>query len=444
MCVDHGKDLGAPNHDRDGGFRPDVDVPYNENTDIGAYEYGYSLGALAATLPDGTVVEVYSMLVSAMFPQWGRIYVQRMDRVSGIRVDTSNTYTIGHTLRIRGTLQTDATLAERYIVPLTGWPQIYSGNNVYSLGMNNLWINQSAANTRPLADGSIPFCSAGLLTQTWGRVTNVYPSVSYFTITDGSTDISYWGGNADVNPVSVNVLLPSGGTMPAVGSFVKVTGINGNMLLGGTRYQGIKTRTQSDIVTVTSWVSSQITGLATGSNLLAIPGIPRYPDPETVFYGCPGGPGIQLTWYLQRWVVNTQNWMYYGYCGEAPWGNCVIGEGYSLTIPSDGNHCYVYDRTPVTGDQILYLPLGSNPQGKLEFIGNPFDANRPWSGVKVSDGVTLMTLQQAISAGWIHSVLKWNGGAWVTINTSTESMEARKGYLVYPSRNGLSMQVWAP
>lgn len=116
-CIDMGEDNGAPNHDRDGGSRPYPNHPWSRDTDVGAYEYGCSTGALSAYVPDGTVVEIPGLLVSAMFPQWGRIYVQRMDRVSGIRVDTSNTYTIGHQLTIRGTLQTDATLAERYIVP---------------------------------------------------------------------------------------------------------------------------------------------------------------------------------------------------------------------------------------------------------------------------------------------------------------------------------------
>ncbi len=80
----------------------------------------------------------------------------------------------------------------------------------------------------------------------------------------------------------------------------------------------------------------------------------------------------------------------------------------------------------------------------FSFIGTPFDYDRAWSSCMVTDGSWVMSLPDAVSAGWIHKVECWDidNSEWEEVtDLSTGYMEAREGYLIYPSADNLAMIV---
>ncbi|MDO8630574.1 MAG: choice-of-anchor Q domain-containing protein, partial [Phycisphaerales bacterium] len=123
-CIDSGYDTGAPGFDADGMIRPqDGNGDGTAICDIGAYEYPLNLGAAKRTYPDGHPVALGGVSVTAVFAADGRIYVERTDRTSGVRVDTTETFSIGQVVNLSGALQTDPIAGERYALASPPWPQ---------------------------------------------------------------------------------------------------------------------------------------------------------------------------------------------------------------------------------------------------------------------------------------------------------------------------------
>ncbi len=304
--------------------------------------------------------------------------------------------------------------------------------------MRNEWLGgEPPSELVPTLKDAFGFYTVGLLAQSWGNVSAVETGGGYFYINDGSRLLDGSGKRG------VRVIVPSGVSMPSVSDYVKVTGISSATAVQSNYVRVLRVRSQSDIVTVTSWDDSEIT-LACGWNQLGLPGIPKDPDPEEVFVGCVYP--ILLDGNLKRYDALNQRWRTYMYCGSTLYGigNCLIAEGYSLYIPLPPwlTPCYYYERTPVSGDQLVSLPRGSDPVNYFSFVGTPFDYDRAWSSCMVTDGSWVMSLPDAVSAGWIHKVERWTGSAWQEVtDLSTGYMEAREGYLIYPSVDNLAMIV---
>jgi len=95
-----------------------------------------------------------------------------------------------------------------------------------------------------------------------------------------------------------------------------------------------------------------------------------------------------------------------------------------------------------SGDQMLSLPVGSSAVDYFSLIGNPFDQVVPWRYCAVTDGNWIMTLPDAVAAGYIHKVRYWNNSNWYDVtDLSTGNMAARKGYEIYPKYNNLAVIV---
>ncbi len=440
-CIDTGAAQGVQSTDVDGNIRPrDGNGDGSAGWDIGAYEYVPDFAIIRRSVPDGTQVNLSNVSVTACFPNmdpsgdnW--VYVENAVRTAGIRVKTPIDFSFGELVNVSGTMQTDTANGERYIAADSGYPQPAGGVlNLAALGMRNEWVGGGASGSLPALKDGFGFYNTGMLIQTWGNANYVNSAERYMYVNDGS---NLYDGSGKYG---LRVQVPAGAPMPTPGQLVKVTGISSARKIGANFVRMLRARNAADIQPVYDLYTDPVALTPGCWNMLSLPGIPQYPWAEGVFQAAEGEPPIVLDGYLKRYDPLEQAWIYTQSCGS--FMGSLVAEGYGLYIPPGGAQAYDYYRTPVTGDQLISLPRGSNPMSFFSFIGNPFDYSRPWSTVKVTDGNSTITLPEAVSLGWIHRIEMWNGTSWQQVaNLSVGGMLARTGYLVYPKVDNLALIV---
>ncbi len=189
---------------------------------------------------NGDQVDVHGAIVTAVFGD--HIYVESIDRSSGIRVAWTGSVNVGDRVDISGTLGTTLEF-ERYI-QATSVANICYGV-IESVMMTNRALGgedfeyDAVAGTgqRGVEDGNGPN-NIGLLVTTTGRVTAV--GKDFFYIDDGThaRDASIFNG----------VRVRSGSlSRPTSGQYVKLTGISSIMKVNGRLFRSIRPRTQTDI-----------------------------------------------------------------------------------------------------------------------------------------------------------------------------------------------------
>lgn len=175
------------------------------------------------TMGDGAKVSFASKVVIATEDQIGANYVEEADRTAGIRVESLDTFQIGHQVSVTGYLGTKSN-GERYIYGATKTADS-AAQEIDSMA------------TRLANIGAVSPSNMGLLMRVAGRVTSV--GSNHFFINDGSmpgSGLRMQAGNI--------------ATLPAVGQFVAVTGV---VHLRGTTIPGqivVHPRSQSDVQAV--------------------------------------------------------------------------------------------------------------------------------------------------------------------------------------------------
>lgn len=190
----------------------------------------------AKKLGNGTIVQVASAVVTAVFPEG--FYIEQTDRSSAIKVAIYN-----------------APVYEGQVVDVAGVMSDYGLERQICNPQITLVFPEKRPVIRPLAMsnndlGGIPVgpykqnplkstgpCNLGLLITTWGRVTQIIGGSSPgFVIDDGSR-------------VGVKVILTDGLTLPAIGTFVSVTGICTVVAdEAGKWTRAIRPRSSSDVI----------------------------------------------------------------------------------------------------------------------------------------------------------------------------------------------------
>lgn len=140
--------------------------------------------------------------------------------------------------------------------------------------------------------------------------------------------------------------------------------------------------------------------LLPGMNQICMQGVPINPDPIQVFSGIPIDSDVPL--YRYDAATQTQ----YLYDVWAPWnfGNMLLGDGYMLYCaqPLD----YSYDTLSDVDSMDVWISL---PKAGWSLIGNPYSFEFDWNTVKVTDGNTTISLQDASQHGnnWMSSLGYW-------------------------------------
>lgn len=205
---------------------------------------------LVKAQPDGTAISLTDKLVTAGNNQLtSTIYIEEDDRSSGIKVyGAAGTISQGDKVDVEGTTSTGT--AERMITNPT--VTVYPGPfpEPKALSLLTKFVGGEALNDyTPGVAGGWGAHNTGLAVQVWGRVTYVNATSKYFYVDDGCKKLDGSGQRG------VQVLCsgrPAGASpiaLPALNSYVTVTGISSRKLLSGSTYIPIiRPRTQSDIV----------------------------------------------------------------------------------------------------------------------------------------------------------------------------------------------------
>lgn len=421
---------------------------------MATYSVQSDLHAAKVSYPDGTDVDFEHMVVTACLPnpdQTGQywVYVENLDRISGIRVNTSSSHTVGDTIDITGTIETDNTRGERYIAATQTALNTSSAFTVEPIGMRGEWVGGGSQGLLPIIREGSGITTVGMLVQTWGVVW--WRGTDYFYVDDGS---GLWDGAWIENNTwqgqwasGIYVKLPTGVTPPPLGSTVKVTGVCGaRKLHSDYAKRMIYARAQNDIEEITTWNTTAGTLTPGGWNMLTMPGVLKgWPYAESVFHAC-SGPPIVCDGNLKRWCPLNQQWAFFSGC-EVLFNACLVSEGYALYVPSGGATSYCYDWAPVTSDQLISLPKGSFKPDFCSFIGNPFTTDIEWNDISVTDAGSKMPLVEAMKLGWIHKIESWDGANWQTLSANqiaTGYMLSKKGYRVYPNRDNMALLLPKP
>ena len=347
-----------------------------------------SVGSGGGTTPISGPPASGPVIVTAVFPD--AMYVESLDRSSGIRVVPSSAHQ-NDLVVVTGVIQTGAN-GERYIAatqtntvgvgsvaPLgLTVKSLYGGDNLNSAGIGQHGVI-GGAGLNPV----------GLLTATLGKVTTV--EAGDFFLDDG------FG-------LPAKVLLPSGASAPAAGTFVGVSDVISLENDPDGLHPLLRPRSAMDIQGDVSSMGGTFTApaltLNAGRNVFSLPGLPAGPAPLSVLSGL----GLSdITGNLNRYDAPTQAEVFYDPM-LAPF-NLLNGEGYRIQLntsqaQAEANLGFAGYRTDFADRWVSLPKLGATR------IGDPLDFAVDWGAVQVTDGTKTVFLNDAAHIefpAWLNS-----------------------------------------
>jgi hypothetical protein len=179
--------------------------------------------------PCGTEIWLREKIVTATWQDF--FYIQEEDQSSGIRVEkTGHGLNAGIRVDITGTARVN-TDGERYVAAKTV-RQTGNGPEFSALGMPNRdlavgwawrWVHYPDKPPEYLWTTGTSSLTLGLMSKTWGRVTQVDPAGQYFYVWDG-TDVKDGTQSGGEDNIGLRVMLyPS--APPLRGDYVIVSGV---------------------------------------------------------------------------------------------------------------------------------------------------------------------------------------------------------------------------
>ena len=193
----------------------------------------------ARSKPNGSMVSIQGKIVTASFGSY--FYVEEPNRTAGIKItNVASSPPVGTRVNVSGTINT--VNGEREI-SATSVTEIGSDNPPEPVGLTNKNLGGGPAGPydpgvyRGLGPNNI-----GLLVTCWGKVKAVVGTY-YLYIDDGSKlqdGYGYEGIRVDISGLS-------GWSPPAVGKYVRVTGISTTSMIYGKVQRRLKVRQISDI-----------------------------------------------------------------------------------------------------------------------------------------------------------------------------------------------------
>ena len=413
------------------------------NVQFGDTGAGASGSAGSGTVGAGAAIPV---VVTASFSD--ALYVENIDRSAGMKIIPESGVAIpsvGDIVTGSGVLRTDPN-GERY-VDVTALTTVGVGE-VQPLGMT----------TKPLFSGDFFYNSAtgaGQKGMAGGSGLNVIGEyIRMVGQVQGSGNGSFT--LSDGFGKTATVLLPSGASLPTVGTAIGVTGIVSVLPTPGGLTPLLRPRSVNDLSYDLSSLQETYTSpgglLHVGDNLFSLPGIPLNPAPPSVLAGIGPADGSGLIGRLSRYDAPSQSEVFWDIAGtQGQFGNLLLNEGYRLHLN--------------TGDPqtVSFSGLRSNfadvwvslPKLGATRIGDPFNAPIDWASVQVNDGTRLLSMRDAaknITPNWINSVGQFFdsvGQKSKKLGLPEDSPDSAQlmpwlGYWIYSLHDQLALVVPAP
>ncbi|MDI6827379.1 MAG: hypothetical protein QME62_02715, partial [Armatimonadota bacterium] len=359
----------------------------------------------ARGLPDGTQIRVINKSVTSPTGAIGEcIYIEEPTRTAGLKVKPlfwADPVSEGDIVSYVGVLTTEN--GERVL----DQARLLSKKPGTPLGA--LAVKIKDLDRKPV--------TTGLLVQCTGKVTE--PGNGWFAISDGSG--------------IVKVVCPGKSIPKAV---ARVTGISGMDADETEPIRVIRVRYQSDIQSSESLVSltSPQGAIRKGFNLIGVPCTPENPEPSIVF------AGLDISGKLCCW--SGDSWVPYDPWNETIFG-IIRGEGYGLTSTKAETTTYVGFNDEDAADMRITLPKNG-----WNLISQPFIAPSRYQDMMITDGQQLLTVREAVQAGWIMPLLfTWDNATqrldhvWLKSNgkNQTELVMPWQGYWVRTHEDNLAL-----
>jgi len=166
--------------------------------------------------------------------------------------------------------------------------------------------------------------------------------------------------------------------------------------------------------------------LQPGWNLVSIPAVTD-PSPSTVFAGLPAG------WVIYAWDGANSRYLGGGLI------SLVIGNGFWLKLPGSNPLDYDVLGTPSAETETV-IPLASG----WNIVGVPYDSNFAWSAPRIRRLGGDVTLDQAVSNGWmVNAVYFWTGTGYGNAQFAG-GFQAGNGYWLKALTDGCSLVFFKP
>jgi hypothetical protein len=365
-----------------------------------------SCGA-AKLLEDGRLVKA-NTAVTAIFADC--MYIESTDRSAGIRVAPPSG-AVGDVVLATGAMRTNAD-GERYIDASTVTKLGSASVEPLGVMIRTLYGGpfgydpETGAGQKGMARG-VGLNVTGLLVRLIGRVTG--SASGAFLMDDGAG-------------APVEVRLPQGMTVPAVGAFVRVTGIVTMEATDGPR-PVILVRGPADLLpnigpSLARTIASPPGALGAGYNLFSLPGIPGDPSPPEVLANFDPGTGYGLSGRLSRFDAGLQQTVFWHMPeGVSVFGNMLLGDAYWFRADPGEHTTISFDGLPFSDQTDALISV---PKIGLTQMGHPFLFPVEWRSVQVTDGTRTLPLAQAAwmeTPPWVSSVAQYY---------DTQSQSARK------------------
>lgn len=187
-------------------------------------------------LEDGSPISLTDVSVTAVLS--GTIYVEKTDRSRGIRVDTDLYFPEGTVVSVSGTIETDPSNDERYVMPSPGYPQATGNVELLKpLGLISRSFVGGESDSQAGITGDANLNTVGLLVTIWGRVLEFDPA-----------DPGAWCMVGDSQGPDIKIVFPSGMDVDKDWEFITATGICSVEKVNGSMVRVLKVRRPDDVV----------------------------------------------------------------------------------------------------------------------------------------------------------------------------------------------------
>lgn len=345
------------------------------------------------SIADGRLVTLTAKIVTAGVESFQDcIYICEPDRTAGIKVVGVADMIAGDIVDVTGEKRTinGEKIVTRAMVWCRGAAAVPG-----PLGMTNSALSARGSYTGPGASSlPIGLSSTGLLVKTWGQV--LQTETGCFYVSDRSIRTPTGPGRLKVSTAGMNTVPQA----PAVGSYVELTGISALEPSGEYLQPVLRLRTPTDIryCLQMDHIRAPQDAIAAEWYLLSIPGVPVNPAAASLF------PDVALDQNLLCWDSSVQGMCIYNDFQPETFPPLCIGVGFWLRTSVSPDLTVRVLKTAPSVDMWISLPLAGSAM-----IGHPFPVQGYVSGFRVSDGVQMLTVQEAVDSGWLDGqVWGWN------------------------------------